>query len=213
MQLDSFQSWEPFLVYVNVFMYLSSARLQAPSKLFLILHFPQQCLARLQSQFFPHGWLISLDKLATTFMKISAHVSCRICSSLWANEAEAEKNDDSRPLRICMIRIQEFCMLGPRILLANLSSAKKAIARTHLQIQVFHVWQENCNPQQLLAMMDRMLYQRNHVAGLCAQLIKYLSNSFYSNDFTKCILITPNLLAVRGSESPWMQRHILHCLK
>lgn len=74
--------------------------------------------------------------LSTCFMQ-------NICSSLWANEAEGKKMVIPRkPLRICVIRIQDFCTLGPSILLANLSSAKR---KPLLElIQMITWWPQNC---------------------------------------------------------------------
>ena len=49
-------------------------------------------------------------------------------------------------------------------------------------------------------MVDRMLYRRNHVAGLYAQLIKYLSNSFYNVTSLSAYLSHQTYWQLGGSE-------------
>lgn len=45
-----------------------------------------------------------------------------------------------------------------------------------------------------------MLYRKNHVAGLYAQLIKYLSNSFYNVTSLSAYLSHPTYWQLEGSE-------------
>lgn len=141
------------------------------------------------------SWIVTL-----IFMKAFNTVGVECCSFLRMNETEEKSLDPSQLLGTGMTRFLSADLSTLRDLFLEI--LPKSSLFTFGRRSVIHSYSSH---------VARTLYRRNHAAGFTAQLIKYLSNSFYNvTSLSACLPIAPKPLVIRWLRNgPRMQRHIL----